>query len=172
MFDKTSHVTTATHKARCLLEEPADGWKRHKVEAKHAYYVNFLFQHQSTSWLQQCTSSEDRQSLWKSSPSCKLTKACSSKPTANLLIITYLQRPRGRRSCKNTFDIVYTKMFFFSSCCNEVSLRLPQWIPLERLCCLHAGRNNTSTCTAECISMTSRWIGLVGWYNIVFGWWL
>lgn len=145
MFDKTSHVMTAKHKARCLLEERNDSWERHKVEAKHAYYVNFLFQHQCTSWLQRCTSSEGRQSLWKSSPSCKLTKACSSKPTANLLIITYLQRPWGRRSCKNTFDIVYTKMFFFSACCNEVSPRLLQWIPLQCVGSRHTGWNNTCT---------------------------
>lgn len=134
MFDKTSHVMTATHKARCLLEDPTDSWKRHKVEAKHAYYVNFLFQHQSTSWLQQCTNSEDRQSLWKSSPSCKLTKACSSKPTANLLIITYLQRPWGRRSCKNTFDIVYTKMFFSPL----VAMKYPLGYRSESLCSVSA----------------------------------
>lgn len=110
------------------------------------------------------TSSEGRQSLWKSLPSCKLTKTWSSKPTANLLIITYLQRPWGRRSCKNTFDIVYTQMFFSPACCNEVSLRLLQQIPLQHVGCRDAGWNNTSTCIVPCISMANRWIGLMGWY--------
>lgn len=69
------------------------------------------------------------------------------KPTANLLIITYLQIPRGRRACKNTFDIVHSEtgvVFFFpplSARCGEVSLRLPPQVPRQHVCCLRHGPN-------------------------------
>lgn len=168
MFDKTSHVMTAAHKARCLQEEPTDSRLRHKVETKDAHYVNVLFQHQST--LQQCASSQDRQSLWKYSLSCKLTKACSSKPTANLLIITYLQRPRGRRSCKNTFDIVYTKMFFSQL----VAMKYPLGYRIESFSGVSAADTLDEITHPPVLRSALAWQldGSVWWAdNLVFSWW-
>lgn len=64
----------------------------------------------------------------KSSPSCKVTD--SSKPTANLLVITYLQRPGDRRYCNNTFDTEHTQMFVFS---RLVALKYPSGYRSETL---------------------------------------
>lgn len=48
--------------------------------------------------------------------------------------------------------------------CSGVSLRLAPQIPRQHVCCLRDGPNSTRTRSVACISMTSRWIALVGRY--------
>lgn len=90
------------------------------------------------------------------------------KPTANLLIITYLQRPWGRRSCKNTFDIVYTQMFFFCACCDEVSLR--QWMPLLHVSNKHTAVHGSTHPPVPLVNKHGEEMDWIG--GLMFSWWL